>query len=209
MYVAGRPGASNNGDDDTGARSGTALVASDAQPAAALIAAARRSRRASSGYRGTSDGWTDLPATAGWTGTTPRRARQRRADRPDALTGLGPAQELTLALGFGGDARGRGRGRARLAARRLRRRGARVRGRLARTTSAALTQAPGGRAAAAERELYGVSAMVLAASEDKTYRGAFVASPTMPWAWGTGSRRPVRRRTTWSGRATSTRSPPR
>ena len=28
--------------------------------------------------------------------------------------------------------------------------------------------------------------MVLAASEDKTYRGGFVASPTMPWAWGTG-----------------------
>ena len=28
--------------------------------------------------------------------------------------------------------------------------------------------------------------MVLAAHEDKTYRGAFIASPTMPWAWGTG-----------------------
>jgi glucoamylase len=28
--------------------------------------------------------------------------------------------------------------------------------------------------------------MVLAASEDKTYRGAFIASPTMPWAFGTG-----------------------
>jgi glucoamylase len=26
--------------------------------------------------------------------------------------------------------------------------------------------------------------MVLAASEDKTFRGGFVASPTMPWAWG-------------------------
>src|SRR5207302_2612753 len=37
---------------------------------------------------------------------------------------------------------------------------------------------------AAERKLYGVSVMVLAASEDKTYRGAFIASPTMPWAWG-------------------------
>ena len=28
--------------------------------------------------------------------------------------------------------------------------------------------------------------MILAAHEDKTYRGAFIASPTMPWAWGTG-----------------------
>jgi glucoamylase len=32
--------------------------------------------------------------------------------------------------------------------------------------------------------------MVLAASEDKTFRGAFVASPTMPWAWGTGLQTP-------------------
>jgi glucoamylase len=32
--------------------------------------------------------------------------------------------------------------------------------------------------------------MVLAASEDKTYRGAYVASPTMPWAWGTGLQNP-------------------
>jgi len=29
--------------------------------------------------------------------------------------------------------------------------------------------------------------MVLAASEDKTYRGASIASPTMPWIWGTMS----------------------
>ena len=28
--------------------------------------------------------------------------------------------------------------------------------------------------------------MALAAHEDKTNRGAFIASPTMPWAWGTG-----------------------
>jgi glucoamylase len=41
-----------------------------------------------------------------------------------------------------------------------------------------------------ERQQYAVSEMVLAASEDKTYRGAFVASPTMPWAWGTGLQTP-------------------
>jgi glucoamylase len=37
-----------------------------------------------------------------------------------------------------------------------------------------------------QRQLYAVSAMVLAASEDKTYRGAFIASPSIPWAFGTG-----------------------
>lgn len=34
----------------------------------------------------------------------------------------------------------------------------------------------------AEQQLYDVSVMVLAASQNKTYRGAFIASPTMPWA---------------------------
>ena len=37
---------------------------------------------------------------------------------------------------------------------------------------------------AGQRTEYAVSEMVLAASEDKIHRGAFVASPTMPWVWG-------------------------
>jgi glucoamylase len=32
--------------------------------------------------------------------------------------------------------------------------------------------------------------MTLAAHEDKTYRGAYVASPSMPWVWGTGLENP-------------------
>jgi glucoamylase len=43
---------------------------------------------------------------------------------------------------------------------------------------------------AGERREYTASTMVLAASEDKTYRGAYVASPTMPWVWGTGLQMP-------------------
>jgi len=53
-----------------------------------------------------------------------------------------------------------------------------------------LKRAPRSLRTATERREYIVSAMVLAASEDKTYRGAFVASPTMPWAWGTGLQTP-------------------
>jgi glucoamylase len=41
-----------------------------------------------------------------------------------------------------------------------------------------------------QRRLYAVSAMVLAASEDKTYRGGFIASPTMPWQFGSGLIKP-------------------
>ena len=40
------------------------------------------------------------------------------------------------------------------------------------------------RSAARHRTLYDVSAMVLAALEDKTYRGAGIASPSMAWVWG-------------------------
>ncbi|WIM98771.1 glycoside hydrolase family 15 protein [Actinoplanes oblitus] len=38
--------------------------------------------------------------------------------------------------------------------------------------------------AVADRTLWQVSAMVLAASEDKTHRGAYVAAPAAPWAFG-------------------------
>jgi glucoamylase len=38
---------------------------------------------------------------------------------------------------------------------------------------------------------YDVSLMTLAAHEDKTHRGAFIASPTMPWSWGTGFEQPT------------------
>ena len=55
---------------------------------------------------------------------------------------------------------------------------------------ATLRQPPASLRGAVQRKLYPVSEMVLAALEDKTYRGAFVASPTMPWAWGTGLETP-------------------
>src|SRR3954465_70482 len=32
--------------------------------------------------------------------------------------------------------------------------------------------------------------MTLAGHEDKTYRGGYIASPTMPWVWGTGLENP-------------------
>ncbi len=55
---------------------------------------------------------------------------------------------------------------------------------------ATLKKPPRSLTSGAERSEYLISEMVLAASEDKTNRGAFVASPTMPWAWGTGLQTP-------------------
>ncbi|HEX6022626.1 MAG TPA: glycoside hydrolase family 15 protein, partial [Solirubrobacter sp.] len=43
------------------------------------------------------------------------------------------------------------------------------------------------------RRLYDQSLLVLAAAEDKTNRGASIASPSMPWIWGTMALEPDRR----------------
>src|SRR5262249_60509919 len=45
------------------------------------------------------------------------------------------------------------------------------------------TLKPVPRSAAQSAAEYHVSQMILAASEDKTYRGGFVAAPGRPWAW--------------------------
>jgi glucoamylase len=152
------PSLSNDGSDDTGSTVGRTLIASDASAASALAA-----RPAFADASSSTDGG-DLVQTA-----------QTR------LTGRRGARDMTIALGFGPDA-----GAARAAA------------------SASLDSGFGRVAAAYERGWhsyvgslrrpprsarpfgaeYDASAMTLAAHEDKTYRGAYVASPTMPWAWG-------------------------
>ena len=180
VYVLHDPGLSNEGNDDSGASRGGGLVAWDAKAASALLSS-EGFRRRSSGFLGTSDGWTDLrddhrmnwdysPARDGnvvQTGRLPLDGKRR--------------QRLTLALGFGagrsaalGSARGslaRGFGRARAS---YERSWHRYLGSLERRPASAAAHGP----------TYWVSLMVLAASEDKTYRGAGIASPSMPWAWG-------------------------
>ena len=100
-----------------------------------------------------------------------------------SLTGRPGRRELTLALGFG-----RGEPGAADAAR-----GSLDAGfhRVARRYQhgwhdylSTLRRPPA--ASRRHRTLYSVSAMVLAALEDKTFVGASVASPSMPWAWGDG-----------------------
>ena len=118
LYVLYDPALSNEGNDDSGTNSRSGLVAFDASAASALVPSVPFSRR-STGFLGTSDGWTDLGTDhrMDWdyesaangnvvqTGLTRLDGRQRR--------------ELTLALGFGAERR-RGHGRrARLAPARL------------------------------------------------------------------------------------------
>jgi glucoamylase len=188
LYSLYDPSLGNDPMDDSGRSSGKALLASDAgSPVSSALIGSPSFTRTSNGYVGTpSDGWEDLRtdyrmnATYGSApnGNVVQTARTK-------LTGVGKRTRLTLALGFGSDA-----GTALSAAR------ASVSAGFASTRSAyeagwhrylaGLKGVPA--SAAAQRRLYNVSVMTLAAHEDKTYRGGYVASPTMPWIWGDPSK---------------------
>lgn len=174
------PDLSGDGNDDFATARGGDLVAADARAATAL-AAAGGFRAASAGYVGASDGWADL---------ADHRMDWRYASAPDgnvaltALTALDGvrSRHTTLAIGFGRDA-----GAAVATARASLRPGfGAVAGAYAagwHRYLAGLPKPPASLRSDAERRAYTASLLVLAAGEDKTYRGAFVASPSMPWAW--------------------------
>jgi glucoamylase len=190
LYALLDPALDNNGSHDTARTAGHALVASDGHLASALVSRPRLGAT-TNGYLGTSDpstgsgrsGWTDL-------------RRDHRLDhryrlagpgnvvqvgRVTGVTGLRGHQRATLSLGFGASG-----GEAR--------RTAGVAGGAGFATTArrydagwhryveSLRQVP----ASAEkvRRQYLAATLLLAAAEDKRHPGAFVASPSAPWAWG-------------------------
>ncbi len=188
LYVFYDPSLTNNGMDDSGLTQDHALVAADGHTASALVATPSLTET-SNGYLGTSDGWTDISQhyRMEWHYRSAPNGNVVQTGRT-VLNGVGN-QRLTLALGFGSTpsealpaaqhSLGTGFAAAALAY---------IQGWHAYLAS--LREPPATLATPLERETYRVSAMVLAASEDKTYPGAYIASPTMPWAWGTGLENP-------------------
>lgn len=183
LYALLEPSLSNSRSNDAGRSVGDALVATDAKQASALVGS-RPFAATSSGFRGTSDGYTDLLADGRMNWRYDRAAAGNLVQTAaTGLTGRTGGRSTTLALSFG-----TGAGAA------LRRAEASLdRGysSVARAYIAgwhqyldSLREPPRKLRTAAQRRLYRVSAMVLAASEDKTYRGAFIASPSAPWAFG-------------------------
>ena len=187
VYAYADPSLTNNGMDDSGTCRSGQLLASDGHTASAVLATPGLAQT-SCGYLGTSDGWTQLrsthtlkPYTSAPDGNVVETARLQ-------VNGVAQ-QRATLAVGFGATAPAAA---------------AAAQGSLTAGFSAvasayahgwhsylsSLRSPPRGLSTTAERQLYDVSLMVLAASEDKTHRGAFIASPTMPWAWGTGLEKP-------------------
>jgi glucoamylase len=180
LYLLYDPSLSGNGDDDSGSTAGTALVASDADAASALVAAPAFTKT-SSGYLGASDGWSDLSTDLkmDWKYTSAPDGNVVQTARMD-LTGKPGSQDATLALGFGTS------GSAALAAANASLAGGFGAAELAYQSGwhEYLAGRARPRSADGHQQLYDVSVMVLGASEDKTYRGAFIASPTMAWVWG-------------------------
>ena len=179
-YAIHEPTLSKDGSDDRGRTLGRSLLAFDASAASSLKATPGFTHT-SSGYLGSSDGWTDLsrdmrmdahrrhagPGNIGQTG----RLAVDGVRRKDTLLTLGLARSRTQAVAFAkrsaeagfravGDAYTRGW----------------------RRYVASLTTPRSLRSRHQER-VYWSSLVMLAASEDKRDRGAFVASPSMPWAW--------------------------
>ena len=183
LYVVYDPALSNTRTDDTGRTEGRTLVASDASSASALTASPPFTAT-SNGFRGASDGWTDLLADGrlDWTygSATAGNLVQTAAT---GLTGRHGRDHATLAVGFGADARA-ARSAAGASLHRGFRDAARAYARGWHSYLAGLDAPPSSLRGTDQRTLYRVSAMVLAASEDKTHRGAYVAAPAMPWIWG-------------------------
>ncbi|MFP3960968.1 glycoside hydrolase family 15 protein [Actinomadura fulvescens] len=179
VYVLHDAGLGLNANDDTG-RSEGGLVATDGVLSSAVLVSPGFTKM-SSGYADRSDGWTDLQGDhrMDWSYSATQRGNVVQIGRT-RLTGLPGGQRLTLALGF--DARpqtalataqaslGRGFSSARSAY-----------SDEWHDYLASLRPIPS--AAKAWRFTYTASVMHLAAHEDKTFRGGFVAAPSRPWAW--------------------------
>jgi glucoamylase len=177
LYVLYDPALSNDGSDDSGSSVGTSLVATDSA-AASRLAAEPNFRKTSSGYLGTSDGWEDLRGDfrMDWTYGNAPHGNVVQTARTD-LNGKPGRRDMTLALGFGKDAAA-----ARLSLNTSFRQAAQEYARGWRSYLKGLKRPP--KSARLYGAAYDASLMTLAAHEDKTLRGAYVASPTMPWAWG-------------------------
>ncbi|MFI0446428.1 glycoside hydrolase family 15 protein [Actinomadura sp. 6N118] len=179
VYVLHDAGLGLNANDDTGRTERGGLVATDGVISSAVLASPGFTKT-SSGYADRSDGWTDLQDNRmDWSYSAAQPGNVVQMGRTQ-LTGLRGAQQLTLSLGFDPQLE------AALAT---------ARASLGRSFASARSAysaewhnylsslRPAPSAAKAWRSTYRASVMFLAAHEDKTFRGGFVAAPSRPWAW--------------------------
>ncbi|NLU73545.1 glucan 1,4-alpha-glucosidase [Streptomyces sp. HNM0575] len=184
VFVLHDPSLSGEGNDDSAFPQDGALVAKDKHAASALVAGDGFAE-STVGYLGVNDGWSELSANHGRLKHHYATAGPGNVVQAGRLHVDGCARTReTVVLGFGAKAADAVR-----TARRSLREGfeaascAYERGWTG--YLAKLSDAPGSLRTPADRALYTASVVMLAASEDKLNPGAFIASPSMPWAFGT------------------------
>jgi glucoamylase len=179
LYVFYDPSLNNSGMHDSAWAEDGALVASDADKASALVVTGGFDET-TNGYLGTpSDGLAEL-RNQGHLATRYARA----ADGNVVQVGRLPENHVTLALGFGKEP-----------AEALRN----ARASLAKGFAKAREEYERGwhdyvktlrRVGAKHQAQFDMAAMVLKAHEDKTYRGAMIASLSIPWGGGSNANEP-------------------
>jgi len=184
LYALYDPSLANTGMDDSGGTTGHALVAADGtKPVASALVSRPAFSATSTGYLGTSDGWTDLSGDQRLDHTYRHAGPGNivQTGRIPGVTGRAGHRSARLTLGFGtGPAAARRTAQAASSTPFGTTRTRYDRGWHAWLASLRPTPA----SARSIRRQYLASELVVAAAEDKRHPGAFVASPTAPWVWG-------------------------
>jgi glucoamylase len=173
VYVYFDPSLNNSGMHDTGISNSGALLAFDANVASALISSSGFLEM-TNGYLGTSDGLQQLKKA----GRIAEKYLQASRGNIVQVAKIRQPKTFTLALGFGGSTReALNNGRASLT------RGfSRIRSRYEADWDFYLKSLRS--VEGKYRRQFNMAAVVLKALEDKTYPGAMIASPSIPWGGG-------------------------
>jgi len=198
VYVYYDPSLNNSGLHDSAWNVDDALLAVDGDKASALISSSGFALRDSrdhemlvtSGFLETSDGLTELKRRRSFTHYA--RAENGNVVQVAALRRLGRRKSgrvvrlhCTLALGFGGNPDEALRNARTSLAQGF----ARVRREYEASWHKYVAELP--KVGSKYQEQFNMSAMVLKGLEDKTYRGAIIASPSTPWGGGPNANEPT------------------
>ncbi len=180
LYVYYDPSLNNSGMHDSAWTEGDALLASDADKASALVVGGGI-EHATNGYFGTSDGLTQM---SGWPSRSDRYARAADGNVVQFANVRQPYQPFTVALGFGKEPDEALKN---------------ARASLAKGFAKARAEYEAGwheyvktlrRVEPKYQKQFDMAAMVLKAHEDKTFRGAMIASLSVPWGGGSNANEP-------------------
>jgi glucoamylase len=180
VYVSYDPSLNNSGMHDTGWNEGETLLAADGEVSSAL-ASSNGLAELTSNFLGRNDGLEQLKArhTLG--------EKYQRAENGNVLqvARIREPRSFTLALGFGSSA-----AQASHNVHASLRKGFR-RARLQYEAGWHAYLKPWQRVEAKYQRQFNLAALTLKALEDKTYRGALIASPSIPWGGGASANEPT------------------